>query len=178
MPIVESVGQVQPWGTLSGLTLGYEISPRWEMTLSWGALTSDVDDELVTGAKEPRTLRQVRLRSVLLGTRWFPLRYTRWRPFAAFAVGSFEGVEQGNLFDGTDKWSKSQFLWQSVRRWPRRRPHGSDLRRNPPDIQLDDPLHRVGGWPSRVSRRRISRRRQLAFWRSAMRCQLPIRFFR
>lgn len=107
MPIVESVGQVQPWGTLSGLTLGYEISPRWDMTLSWGALTSDVDDELVTGAKEPRTLRQVRLRSVLLGTRWFPLRHTRWRPFAAFAVGNFEGVEQGNLFDGTDR-SKSQ----------------------------------------------------------------------
>ncbi len=99
------MGQVQPWGTLSGLTLGYEISPRWDMTLSWGALTSDVDDELVTGAKEPRTLRQVRLRSVLLGTRWFPLRHTRWRPFAA--VGSFEGVEQGNLFDGTDR-SKSQ----------------------------------------------------------------------
>jgi hypothetical protein len=36
VPIVESVGQVQPWGTLSGLTLGYEISPRWDMTWSKG----------------------------------------------------------------------------------------------------------------------------------------------
>jgi hypothetical protein len=32
-PIVESVAQVQPWGALSGLTLGCELNPHWEATL-------------------------------------------------------------------------------------------------------------------------------------------------
>jgi hypothetical protein len=107
-PIVESVGQIQPWGALSGMTIGYALDRHWEVTLSWGALTSDVDEDLVTVADEPRTLRRVRLTSVLLGGRWFPLRHERWRPFAVMAVGSFEGQEEGVLFGRSDKWSKSQ----------------------------------------------------------------------
>lgn len=62
----------------------------------------------MTVADEPRTLRRVRLTSVLLGARWFPLRHERWRPFAVMAVGSFEGREEGVLFGRSDKWSKSQ----------------------------------------------------------------------
>ena len=107
-PIVESVGQVQPWGALSGMTIGYALDHHWEVTLSWGALRSDVDEDLVTVADEPRTLRRVRLTSVLLGARWFPLRHERWRPFAVMALGSFEGREEGVLFGRSDKWSKSQ----------------------------------------------------------------------
>ena len=106
-PIVESVGQVQPWGALSGLTIGYAMDRHWEVTLSWGALTSDVDEDLVTAADSPRTLRQVKLTSVLLGGRWFPLQTNRWRPFAGLAVGSFKGVEKGVVFGGKEKWSKS-----------------------------------------------------------------------
>jgi len=87
-PIVESVGQVQPWGALSGLTVGYALDRHWEVTLSWGALTSDVDENLVDAADSPRTLRQVKLTSVLLGARWFPLRTNRWRPFAGLAVAA------------------------------------------------------------------------------------------
>jgi len=107
-PIVESVGQVQPWGALSGVTIGYAIDRHCEVTLSWGALTSDVDEDLVAVADEPRTLRKVQLTSVMLGGRWFPLTHERWRPFAVLAVGSFEGLEKGVLFGGSDKWSKSQ----------------------------------------------------------------------
>jgi hypothetical protein len=33
-PIVESVGQVQPWGALSGMTIGYALDRHWEVTLS------------------------------------------------------------------------------------------------------------------------------------------------
>lgn len=109
-PLVESVGQVQPWGALSGLTLGYAVNPQWEFVLSWGALTSDVDENLVTGTQSPRTLRQVRLTSVLLGARWFPLRQARFRPFAALAVGTFNGREKGTQLDlGPDggSWSAS-----------------------------------------------------------------------
>jgi hypothetical protein len=106
-PIVESVAQVQPWGALSGLTLGYAIDQHWEATLSWGALTSDVDEDLVTGTNLPRTLRQVRLTSVLLGVRWFPLQNQHWRPFVGLALGSFEGEEKGVMFGGQEKWSKT-----------------------------------------------------------------------
>ena len=106
--IVESAAQVQPWGTLTGLTVGYEMSRNWEVTLSWGALTSDIDEDLVTGTVEPKTLRQVRLSSVLLGARWFPLQHERLRLFASVTIGSFEGVEKGVLFGGQDPWSKSQ----------------------------------------------------------------------
>jgi hypothetical protein len=111
--IVESAAQVQPWGALSGLTLGYAPDPRWEVTLSWGALTSEVDEDLSTGGAEPRTLQEVQLTSVLLGARWYPLasaggRTTRWRPFASLAAGTFEGREEGVVLGGRDGWSQTR----------------------------------------------------------------------
>lgn len=107
-PLVESVTQVQPWGALSGLTLGYAPTPSWEVVLSWSALTSDVDEDLVNGTADPRTLQQVRLTSVLLGARWYPLATRRVRPFAALSVGTFEGREEGvQLLDGKP-WSENE----------------------------------------------------------------------
>jgi opacity protein-like surface antigen len=72
-----------------------------------------VDQNLVSGSAELRTLRQVRLSSVLLGARWFPLRAARLRPFATAAAGSFRGREEGVLFGGADKWSKTHSAFGS-----------------------------------------------------------------
>ena len=103
-PIVESVGQVQPWGALSGVTIGYAIDRHCEVTLSWGALTSDVDEDLVAVADEPRTLRKVQnARRALVSPDPRALA-TLCGP----GRRSVEGLETGVLFGGSDKWSKSQ----------------------------------------------------------------------
>ena len=105
--VPDAVSQIQPWGALSGLTLGYAVSSHWEASLTWSTLGSDVDEDLVTDGDDPRTLTSVRLTSVLLGARWYPLAASRLRPFASLALGSVEGAEKGLLDDGVGTWSRS-----------------------------------------------------------------------
>lgn len=102
-----AVSQIQPWGALSGLAIGYGLTPHWEATLSWATLGSDVDERMVS-SDGARTLRKVRLTSVLLGARWYPLAPRRLRPFAALAIGTFEGSEEGVTLDGARDWSTSR----------------------------------------------------------------------
>jgi opacity protein-like surface antigen len=103
--IPAAVTQIQPWGALSGLSLGYSPSERWEVTLSWSTLGSDVDEDLNAG-DELRVLQRVRLTSVILGARYYPLTATRVRPFAALGVGSFEGTETGLTREDGRDWSR------------------------------------------------------------------------
>ena len=104
--VPDAVRQVQPWGALSGLSVGYGLTEHLEATLAWATLGSQVDEDLFTDDGE-RTLREVRLTSVLLGARYYPLPKARVRPFAALAIGSFEGTEKGVHPLTSRSWSES-----------------------------------------------------------------------
>ena len=105
-------GRPGPWDALSGLSLGYWLRDDFEIRVSYASLSSDVP-----GLNWPDftgnyvILEEVRLYSLLVGVRqYLPLPPgRRLRPYAAAAVGSYVGSEEGRTVGDVDEtWSEQR----------------------------------------------------------------------
>jgi len=106
-------GRPGPWDALSGLSLGYWVRDDFEVRLSYGSLTSDVPGvNWADYTGNYVVLEEVRLYSLLIGVRQYlplPPTWARLRPYAAAALGSFVGSEEGRTIgDVEESWSEQR----------------------------------------------------------------------
>ena len=107
-----SLGNLEPWSVLSGLTFGYWARENFALTLTYSALGSSADNnlgpQLLDGEVE---LEDVTLVSVLLGVRrYFPFAPARGllRPYISAELGTFiSSLEGRTIGESSAKWTRT-----------------------------------------------------------------------
>ena len=98
------IRQIQPWETLGGLTLAYQMHPRFEATLSYSTLASDLQTHALTADGLSR-LREIRLTGWQFGGRWL-LRTSGWMPFLSASLATVTGQERGRSLLDDASWQR------------------------------------------------------------------------